>query len=45
VGERTFDFPKKQQVQLPDLKTLFEEIDKNQKAIDKLKENYAGTRY
>lgn len=44
VGERTFDFPRKSQVQLPDLKALFEEIDKNQKAIDKIKENYAGTR-
>jgi len=44
VGERVFDFPKKSQVQLPDLKALFKEIDENQKAIDKLKENYAGTR-
>jgi hypothetical protein len=44
VGERTFDFPVKSQVQLPDLKALFKEIDENQKAIDKLKENYAGTR-
>ena len=44
VGERVFDFPKKSQVQLPDLKALFKEIDENQKAIDKLKENYAGNR-
>src|SRR6202030_2128614 len=44
VGERVFDFPKKSQIQLPDLKSLFKEIDENQKAIDKLKENYAGTR-
>ena len=44
VGERVFDFPKKSQVQLPDLKALFKEIDNNQKAIDKIKENYAGTR-
>jgi hypothetical protein len=44
LGERTFDFPKKSQVQLPDLKALFKEIDDNQKAIDKIKENYAGTR-
>jgi outer membrane lipoprotein-sorting protein len=44
VGERTFDFPIRSQVQLPDLKALFKEIDDNQKAIDKLKENYAGTR-
>ena len=44
IGERVFDFPKKSQVQLPDLKALFKEIDENQKAIDRLKENYAGTR-
>ena len=43
IGERTFDFPKKSQVQLPDLKKLFEQIDANQKQIDKIKENYAGT--
>jgi hypothetical protein len=44
VGERVFDFPKKSQVQLPDLKALFKEIDDNQKAIDKIKESYTGTR-
>ncbi len=44
VGERVFDFPKKSQVQLPDLKALFKEVDDNQKAIDKITENYAGTR-
>src|SRR3984957_5791396 len=44
VGERVFDFPRKSQVQLPDLKALFEDIDQNQKGIDKLQENYAGTR-
>ncbi len=44
VGERVFDFPMKSQVKLPDLKALFKEIDDNQKEIDKLKENYAGTR-
>jgi hypothetical protein len=44
IGERVFDFPRKSQVQLPDLKALFKEIDDNQKAIDKIKENYAGTR-
>jgi len=44
VGERVFDFPMKSQVKLPDLKALFKEIDDNQKSIDKLKENYAGTR-
>lgn len=43
VGERVFDFPIKSQVKLPDLKQLFEELDANQKQIDKLKENYAGT--
>jgi hypothetical protein len=44
IGERVFDFPQKSQVKLPDLKQLFEELDANQKAIDKIKENYAGTR-
>jgi len=44
VGERTFDFPIKSQVKLPDLKALFKELDDNQKAIDKIRENYAGTR-
>ena len=44
VGERVFDFPRKMQAQLPDLKKLFQEIDANQKQIDKVKENYAGTR-
>lgn len=43
VGERVFDYPIKAQVKLPDLKQLFEEIDANQKQIDKIKENYAGT--
>ena len=44
VGERVFDFPRKSQIQLPDLKSLFKEIDDNQKAVDKIKENYTGTR-
>jgi hypothetical protein len=44
IGERVFDFPRKSQIQLPDLKQLFTEIDGNQKAIDKLKENYTGSR-
>ena len=44
IGERVFDFPRKSQVQLPDLKTLFDQIDKNQKEIDKIRENYAGSR-
>jgi len=39
VGERTFDFPIKSQVKLPDLKALFKEIDENQKAADKIREN------
>src|SRR5260370_598295 len=43
VGERVFDFPIKSQVKLPDLKALFKEIDDNQKALDKLKENYVGS--
>ena len=43
VGERVFDFPIKSQVKLPDLKALFKEIDDNQKAIDKIKEKYAGS--
>ena len=43
IGERVFDFPMKSQAKLPDLKKLFEEIDANQKEIDKIKENYAGT--
>src|SRR5439155_24989737 len=43
VGERAFDFPIKSHVYFPDLKALFKEIDDNQKAIDKIKENYAGS--
>lgn len=43
IGERVFDFPIKSQIKLPDLKALFKEIDDNQKAIDKIKEHYAGT--
>ena len=44
MPEAVFDFPKKSQVQLPDLAALFKKIDENQKAIDKIRENYAGTR-
>jgi len=44
IGERTFDFPQKSQVQLPDLKKLFQEIDANQKEIDKVREKYSGRR-
>ena len=43
IGERVFDLPLSSQVKLPDLKALFKEIDDNQKAIDKIKEDYAGT--
>ena len=44
IGEHVFDFPKKSQVESPDLKALFKKIGENQKAIQKIKENYAGTR-
>jgi len=44
IGERVFDLPLKSQVHLPDLKALFKELDGNQKAIDKIREDYAGTR-
>jgi len=44
AGERVFDLPLSSQVKLPDLKALCKEIDENQKALDKIKENYAGTR-
>ena len=44
AGQNVFDFPKKSQVQLPDLKALFKKIDDNQKAIRKITENYAGAR-
>src|SRR5277367_3380350 len=44
IGERVFDFPRRSQVQLPDLKALFKQIDSNQQALDKIKENYAGTK-
>ncbi len=44
IGERVFDLPLKSQVHLPDLKALFKELDDNQKAIDKIREDYAGTR-
>jgi hypothetical protein len=43
IGERVFDLPVRSQVKLPDLKALFKEIDDNEKAIDKIKEDYAGT--
>jgi hypothetical protein len=44
IGERVFDLPLNAQVKLPDLQALFKELDENQKAIDKIKEDYAGTR-
>jgi hypothetical protein len=44
IEERVFDFPKKSQMQLPDLKALFRKIDENQKALRKITENYTGTR-
>ena len=44
IGERVFDLPLSAQVKLPDLKALFKELDANQKAIDKIKQDYAGTR-
>lgn len=44
IGERVFDLPLSAQVKLPDLKALFKELDEHQKAIDKIKEDYAGTR-
>ena len=44
IPEHVFDFPRNSQAKVPDLKELFTEIDKNQKAIDKIKENYAGYR-
>jgi hypothetical protein len=42
-AERVFDLPPSAKVKLPDLRGLFKEIDANQKAIDKVKEDYAGT--
>jgi hypothetical protein len=44
IGERVFDLPLSAQVKLPDLKALSKELEDNQKAIDKIKEDYAGTR-
>jgi hypothetical protein len=42
VGERIFDFPHKSQVVLPDLKSLFAEVDKREQANDKLRQKYEG---
>ena len=42
VGERIFDFPHKSQVVLPDLKALFAEVDKRQKANERLAQKYEG---
>lgn len=44
VREAVFDFPRRSQVHLPDLKALFQEINDNQKKIDKVREEYASTK-
>jgi hypothetical protein len=44
VGERVFDFPRKSQVILPDMKKLFAEVDARQKVNDQLQKKYAGTK-
>ncbi len=44
VGERVFDFPHKAQVVLPDLKALFAEVRANERANEKLRQKYAGTK-
>lgn len=44
VRESIFDFPRRSQVHLPDLKALFQEINDNQKKIDKVREEYASTK-
>ena len=44
IGERVFDLPLKMQAKLPGLKSLFKELEDNQKAIDKIREDYAGSR-
>jgi hypothetical protein len=42
IEDRVFDFPKKSQVQLPDLAALFKKIDENQKALRKITESKDG---
>jgi hypothetical protein len=44
VGERVFDFPRKSQVVLPDLKKLFAEVHEREAANEKLRQKYAGTK-
>lgn len=44
LEERVFDFPTKSQMQLPDMQALFKRIHDNQKALQKIREDYAGTR-
>ena len=44
VGERVFDFPRKSQVVLPDLKKLFGEVHERERANEKLRQQYAGTK-
>jgi hypothetical protein len=43
IGERVFDFPRKSQVVLPDLKKLFAEVREREAANEKLRQKYAGT--
>jgi len=44
IGERTFDFPKKSQVQLPDLKKLFKKSTLIRRNSTKIREKYSGRR-
>ncbi|HLW99779.1 MAG TPA: hypothetical protein VKR82_14110 [Candidatus Acidoferrales bacterium] len=44
VREEVFNFPRNVQVPVTDLKSLFKEIADNQRAIEKIKEKYGGTR-
>ncbi len=44
IGERVFDFPRKSQVVLPDLKALFAEVRAKEAANEKLRQKYAGTK-
>ena len=44
IGERIFDFPRKSQVVLPDLKALFAEVRAKEGANERLRQKYAGTK-
>lgn len=44
IDERVFDLPLSALAKVPDLKALFKELDDNQEAIERIKEDYAGTR-